>query len=161
MSKQWAKICKGKDITGQFPVLTNGQAISLQGRDLKLLIKDSNGNVYEPAFSILNGINVKFTFPGASQRFLGIHSVRLWENAEKPGQRMYDINNAFELVRTTEEEGISSNDVMPDAMAKGFYDVTINIDAHGASYAEPVIDGTALVFSEDCVEVNDGALIIR
>ena len=37
---------------------------------------------------------------------LGVHGITLWENKDEEGQTAVDISQAFELVRTTEEEDL-------------------------------------------------------
>lgn len=103
IEKEWAKVCMGKDIHITFPVTTNGADTSLEGRDLKVVLKDSSGRVYHPTFEI-DGNKISFWFYGKDHKHLGVHSIRLWENFGKVGQCPLDFTHAFELVATTDEE---------------------------------------------------------
>lgn len=103
------KIRIGKDIVFKWTILTNGENISLENRDLTLLCVDPIGNV-KPLTPVIetntNGINnvLSFKFPGVNQKQLGVYGLTLWENKGKDNQNVIDYINAFELVPFTQLE---------------------------------------------------------
>lgn len=53
-----------------------------------------------------DGNTIIFKFRGTEHTMLGVHGITLWENKDEEGQTAVDISQAFELVRTTEEEDL-------------------------------------------------------
>nr|DAW20820.1 MAG TPA: hypothetical protein [Caudoviricetes sp.] len=99
------KIRKGKDIVFRWSILTNGNALPLQGRDLTLEIVNPYGRRTALAYQT-DGNTIVFKFRGTEHTMLGVHGITLWENKDEEGQTAVDISKAFELVRTTEEEDL-------------------------------------------------------
>lgn len=98
------KIRIGKDIAISWQILTNGEVVSLEGRDLTLQLVDPLNRKIQIAFTVdVNKLETKVQ--GTTQKFLGKYSMTLWENYGKPGQTAVDACNAFELVKTTCMEG--------------------------------------------------------
>ena len=97
------KIRKGKDISVRWPILTNGEPLSLDGRDLTLFIKSQYNVAKQLDFSTEDNI-VVFTFAGTEQQMLGTYKLTLWENYGKAGQTAVDCCDAFTLVPCTCEE---------------------------------------------------------
>ena len=97
------KIRKGKDISVRWPILTNGEPLSLDGRDLTLFIKSQYNVAKELDFATEDNV-VAFTFAGTEQQMLGNYSLTLWENYGKAGQTAVDCCDAFTLVPCTCEE---------------------------------------------------------
>lgn len=64
------KIRIGKDIVLRWTILTNGEAIPLDGRNLKLFIIDCIGNKTEMDFTV-SGNQVESIFKGIEQKELG------------------------------------------------------------------------------------------
>lgn len=104
----WQRICKGKDIRLSIPIEIDELNGSLSDKDLTIELLDDFGMKFRPEFET-NGNVISFRFLGIEQKHLGLHHCRLWLNKDKEGQSMLDINKVFELVRTTEEENITSS----------------------------------------------------
>lgn len=98
------KIRIGKDIAISWRILTNEEAISLEGRDLTLHLVDPLNRKMQIPFTV-EDVLVEAKVQGTTQKFLGKYSLTLWENYGKPGQTAVDACNAFELVKTTCMEG--------------------------------------------------------
>ena len=94
----------GNDINISLRVLTAGEWRPLEGRNLRLVLRDPKGGEMEVDFSIV-GDTVSFVYPGRKQRHIGRYSVELWENEGEPRQAVADVNGAFELVRWSDEQG--------------------------------------------------------
>ena len=94
----------GKDISVRWAILTNGQPISLEGRDLKLVLTNPLKRTTEPDFTV-SGNEVSATIQGTEQKYLGSYSLTLWENYGKQRQTAIDACEAFRLVATTCQEG--------------------------------------------------------
>lgn len=94
----------GKDIHCVWTITTNGEAVSLEGRDLKVVISTpTNIKKFEPTFECKDNI-VEFDFFGKDHYAHGVHNVTLWENYGQIGQTAVDKMNAFELVPNTDLE---------------------------------------------------------
>ena len=102
-ASQMRKIRKGKDISVRWPILTNGEPLSLDGRDLTLFIKSQYNVAKELDFTTEDNV-VVFTFAGTEQQMLGTYKLTLWENYGKAGQTAVDYCDAFTLVPCTCEE---------------------------------------------------------
>lgn len=102
------KIRKGKDILFNWSILTNGLPIPLLGRDLKVEIVDPYGSRINIPYESEGNVLI-FKYLGIEHRRTGVHGITLWENWNKEGQSAVDISQAFELVRTTEEEDFMSD----------------------------------------------------
>lgn len=70
------KIRKGKDISVRWPILTNGEPLSLDGRDLTLFIKSQYNVAKQLDFSTEDNV-VVFTFAGTEQQMLGTYKLTL------------------------------------------------------------------------------------
>lgn len=92
-----------KDIKMTWPILTNGEAISLAGRDLKLIIIDPKGGETELPFTFEGNI-LTTTFYGKDHKYCGTHGLTLWENYGKIGMTAVDKTKAVRLVANTELE---------------------------------------------------------
>lgn len=97
------KIRIGKDIAIRWSIKTNGQTVSLAGRDLKLEIIDYYNKSMNIPFSIEGNV-LLFVFYGKEQKKLGVYKLTLWENFGKVGQTVVDACEAFELVPCTCQE---------------------------------------------------------
>ena len=93
----------GKDIAMTWTVTTNGEAISLEGRDLKLIMTEPKGSTIELPFTT-SGNTVSMTYFGTAQKNCGTYSLTLWENYGKSGQTAVDKTKAFRLVPNTDLE---------------------------------------------------------
>lgn len=94
----------GKDIEIHWPILTNGEEVALEGRDLKLFVHlPSHMDI--PVDFTTEGNTAIFIITGAMQKSIGMYRLTMWENLQKSGQTAVDYCNAFELVPTTCMEG--------------------------------------------------------
>lgn len=94
----------GKDIEIHWPILTNGQQVALEGRDLRLFVHlPSHMDI--PVDFTTEGNTAIFTISGAMQKSIGVYRLTMWENLQKRGQTAVDYCKAFELVPTTILEG--------------------------------------------------------
>lgn len=97
------RIRKGKDILVQIHLLTNGEQVSLEGRDIKVILVTPLRSRMEMQFLVESNI-VQFRFKGTEQRMLGKYIVTVWENYGKEGQTAVDFW-VFHLVPDTFSEG--------------------------------------------------------
>ena len=94
----------GKDIEIHWPILTNGEPVALEGRDLKLFVHlPSHMDI--PIDFTTEGNTAIFIISGAMQKSIGVYRLTMWENLQKRGQTAVDYCKAFELVPTTILEG--------------------------------------------------------
>lgn len=90
----------GKDIEIHWPILTNGQQVALEGRDLRLFVHlPSHMDI--PVDFTTEGNTAIFTISGTMQKSIGVYRLTMWENLQKRGQTAVDYCKAFELVPTT------------------------------------------------------------
>lgn len=95
----------GKDVRVSWPVLTNGEAQSLSGRKLLLVLVGPGTERYEMPFQTEGNV-VKFTFFGKDQKKAGLYTVVLIENYGEEGQSVVD-QDAFVLVPRTSMENVT------------------------------------------------------
>lgn len=93
----------GKDIQMEWTILTNGEPLSLEGRDIFVQLIDPRGKVREMEFEV-SGNTLSFSYPGTEQKYTGIYRLTVWENHGKARQTVYDNTKAFRLVPTTDLE---------------------------------------------------------
>lgn len=96
----------GKDFTVEWPILTNGDAVPLAGRDLRLELHAPKKRVIEMPFET-DGISIIVRMKPVYQDALGTHRFTLWENYGKDGQTVVDSCDAFQLVDSTHKESSS------------------------------------------------------
>jgi hypothetical protein len=94
----------GKDIEVRWPILTNGQEIALEGRDLTLFARLPTWAEVRVNFTAEGNVAI-FIIPGKEQTTTGTYSFTMWENYGKAGQTAVDYCQAFQLVDTTCMEG--------------------------------------------------------
>lgn len=85
-------------------IKTNGEFVSLNGRDLTLIMTDPKGGKTEMQMAVVDDYNVETHYYGKDHKHLGIYMLTLWENYGKIGQTALDRKNAFRLVPTTDLE---------------------------------------------------------
>lgn len=100
------KIRIGKDFTIEWAILTNGDPISLDGRDLRLEMHTPSRKSIIIPFTT-SGIDINVRISPDLQTSLGKYYFTLWENYGKDGQTMVDSCDAFQLVDNTNKEGKS------------------------------------------------------
>lgn len=91
------KIRIGKDIIVQWAILTNNEPISLEGRDLKLILTTPLNKKITLEFTVSGNI-ITSKYKGVDQKILGIYNLTLWENYGKDNQSVLDYCSAFTLV---------------------------------------------------------------
>lgn len=96
-----------KDLKIQWKVLTNKEALPLEGRDLTFEIVNRFERVSFP-YSV-EGNLLTADFPGTAHKSLGDYWVTLWENKGKEGQTLVDSCAGFTLVSTTCMEDDNDN----------------------------------------------------
>lgn len=100
----------GKDLLVRWPIITNGEPASLEGRDIRLeLVPPSCERVVIP-YTIAGNIVVVRISPEL-QHSIGRYSLTLWENYGEEGQTVVDSCCAFVLVSNSSAE---SDGVDPD-----------------------------------------------
>ena len=100
LERNMKRIRIGKDIEIHWPILTNGEQVALEGRDLKLFVHlPSHMDI--PVDFTTEGNTAIFTISGAMQKSIGVYRLTMWENLQKRGQTAVDYCKAFELVPTT------------------------------------------------------------
>lgn len=85
-------------------IKTNDEFVSLNGRDLTLIMTDPKGGTMQMPFTVVEDYNVETHFYGKDHKHLGNYMLTLWENYGKIGQTALDRKNAFRLVPTTDLE---------------------------------------------------------
>lgn len=101
-NKEIVKKRIGKDLAFKWAITTNGESLPLEGRDLKLELRDRNDVKQELPFEVDNDC-IMFCFRGRQQKTLGKYIFTLWENYGKNGQTAVD-NIALELVQYSWQE---------------------------------------------------------
>ena len=109
----------GKDICIRWDITTDGAAIPLEGRDLRVEIKSPFRVVSNIPFRV-DGNTIIITYYGKEQKWVGEYSVTLWENKGKQGQNVVDAIKAFELVKTSpEEDDFENGDIQVESIDLG------------------------------------------
>ena len=85
-------------------IKTNGEFVSLNGRDLKLIMTDPKGGQIEMPLTVVDDYNIESHFYGKDHKHLGNYKLTLWENHGNIGQTALDRTMAFRLVPSTELE---------------------------------------------------------
>lgn len=91
-------------------ILTDGEAVSLEGRDLTLVLIHPRGNKEEMEFAAVNNV-VTFSWQGKDQKELGRYGIILYENYGKPNQLRVDIHKFLELIPWSDREAGSYADL--------------------------------------------------
>lgn len=112
------KIRIGKDIAIRWTLLTNSENISLEGRDLSLVLTTPLRQKINLSFES-DGNTLTARFSGVQQKTLGVYTLTLWENFGKDGQTAVDVCQAFELVPYTCMEGGDPNNIETETVDLG------------------------------------------
>lgn len=100
------KIRIEKDITVRWSgILTNGEPVSLEGRDLKLYLVNPLGSSKEVTDFNVTDNNIQFLFRASEQKNMGIYKLKIYENYSQQGQTVLDQCEGFCLVSSTCQEG--------------------------------------------------------
>lgn len=105
----------GKDIEIRWPILTNGEQVALEGRDLHLVLHLPSCMEIPVQFEPQGNVAV-FTISGNMQKQMGVYRLTMWENKDKSGQTAVDYCDAFELVPTTCMEGGNDNNLTTETV---------------------------------------------
>ncbi|MCI6619634.1 MAG: hypothetical protein MSD82_12365 [Prevotella sp.] len=108
------KIRINNDITVKWRVTTNGEAVSLEGRQLQLTVSNMYRRRLIEEFDVSGNI-VTFVYPGADQRECGVYTAILQDTTE--GMRTVDKVQAFELVRhSIDQSGADDSNITTEAV---------------------------------------------
>ena len=102
------KVRIGNDINVRWEVKTDGQAVSLEGKALKLYVRSAYRKEEITTFTV-EGCVVNFTYPASMQRMTGARAVILVDATEGAPRRTVCADQAFTLVAHSCEE--SDDDV--------------------------------------------------
>lgn len=97
------KVRIGNDINVRWEVKTDGQAVSLEGKALKLYVRSAYRKEEITTFTV-EGCVVSFTYPASMQRMTGARAVILEDATEGAPRRTVCADQAFTLVAHTCEE---------------------------------------------------------
>ena len=101
----------GTTIPIQFEVLTYGEPLPLDGREISVFLVDPLGSSTSVDFTVTDGNVVSFTCQGKVQQELGTYRVEVYENKDQDGQKVFDMD-VFTLVHRSkyESDPVLSND---------------------------------------------------
>lgn len=102
------KVRIGNDINVRWEVKTDGQAVSLEGKALKLYVRSAYRKEEITTFAV-EGCVVSFVYPASMQRMTGARAVILEDATEGAPRRTVCADQAFTLVAHSCEE--SDDDV--------------------------------------------------
>ena len=97
------KVRIGNDINVRWEVKTDGQAVSLEGKALKLYVRSAYKKEEITTFTV-EGCVVSFTYPASMQRMTGARAVILEDATEGAPRRTVCADQAFTLVAHSCEE---------------------------------------------------------
>lgn len=97
------KIRIGNDIQVSWEVRTGGEALSLEGRTLRVWVRSAYSRQEIESFSV-EGCVVTFTYPAQMQRTTGARAVVLEDATEGSARRTLCADEAFTLVAHSSEE---------------------------------------------------------
>lgn len=97
------KVRIGNDINVRWEVKTDGQAVSLEGKALKLYVRSAYRKEEITTFTV-EGCVVSFTYPASMQRMTGARAVILEDATEGAPRRTVCADQAFTLVAHSCEE---------------------------------------------------------
>lgn len=97
------KVRIGNTVMMRFRLTTNGESLPLDGRDIKVLLRDPRGVASALPYTIEDTCVVCARFEGAEQKTVGKHIIEVWENRGKASQAVIDFD-AIELVARSFQE---------------------------------------------------------
>ena len=126
----------GKDIRIKWTILTNGEPLSLEGRDLALeLVTAGIGRTM--TFEA-HGNSITTVFHGRDQQRLGKYTLTLYENLGKANASVLDSCEGFVLVSSTCQESGSASTVL-DVESIDLGSGTLEIGIQGPSAYEVAV----------------------
>lgn len=87
----------GNDLILSWPILTDGEAVSLEGKNLKLYI--NGGRIHKEVVPTIEGNILTFCFYGKDQHRLGTYELELVENEGQVNMQTLRYPAAFKLIR--------------------------------------------------------------
>lgn len=130
-----AKIRIKTDFIVRWGILTRGEAISLEGRDLRLEMNTPAHTSVEIPFSIEGNVLVIRVAPEV-QTQVGVYSFTLWENHAKAGQTPLDKCNAFCLVSKSCKADMEDDNIEVEPV--------LDLDTDDMSFAPISVGGGAI-----------------
>ncbi len=98
----------GNDIQVSWEVLTSGEAVSLEGRKLRLYVRNAYRRVEMKDLTV-GGNVVSFVFKASEQKTTGVYCIELIDETEGTGRSLC-ADAAFELVAHTHQEAETFSD---------------------------------------------------
>lgn len=98
------KIRIGKNVGIRWRITTNGEDVSLEGRNLTLFIRHPYMQQKQLDMRVINGNVVAAVFRGVEQHHIGVYTLTLYEDYGLDTQNITDRCDAFELVLCSCEE---------------------------------------------------------
>ncbi len=123
----------GKDLTIKLSVMTNGEAISLEGRNLRVeakheyLVKACQNLIFT-----VSGNQMTIKWYGKDHKHLGNYNIVIWENYNGTEQTAVDICQKIELVESTCLEGDTGNGLDVESIDLGVTDLAVGIKGSSA-----------------------------
>lgn len=125
------RITAGNDVPFRWAVKLQGQPFDLSGKDVKVYVINSRGEIPVARLSI-EGHEVSGVFEGRYQTRLGEHSLALRVNEGRPEMKTAAVANVFELVQWSADAGGSNEgDVI---VAPVLIESELSIGGGGSSY---------------------------
>lgn len=117
----------GNDLAIRWSILTNGEAKSLEGRDLTLTLWHPHGKRVLTDFTVRDN-TLTWVFPGRDQRYTGEYILTLSENRGEPGMATVDQQGFRLVARMFGTNGLSEPEELElttadMAVAAGMYDL--------------------------------------
>ena len=125
------KIRIHNDIDVRWAVTTNGENVSLEGRNLSLSIENMFGRKEITDYTVVGNV-VRFVFHGAEQRHTGLYVLVLQDITD--GMRTVDKVQAFELVRHTIDQNGADDSNITTETVELTSDIIIGYDGKSAYY---------------------------
>jgi len=131
----------GNEIQIRWPILTNGEEVSLDGRKLSLYLSDQWGNDRRVETFGTEGNVIVFTFFASEQYKTGVYSLTLFENEGVAHQTCCDYCFAFKLVEhscdiptdmSTNELPLDSADMVVGIHGLSAYEIAVNYGYEGS-----------------------------
>ena len=137
----------GKDIKVRWPILTNGQEIALEGRDLTLYARLPTYAKVRIDFTTEANV-ATFIIPGVEQKMTGVYSFTMWENYGKEAQTAVDCCNAFHLVETTCMEGGEDKGLNIETIELASSDIIIGVPGPKGGTPKITADEKGNIYSD-------------
>jgi hypothetical protein len=146
------KIRIGKDIHLKWTILTDGESIPLQGRNLTLELKSPSGKRTPLVFTIKDNY-LLFTWYGTEQKRVGDYILTLWENKGMVGQSAVDLVPALTLVEySTQEDDSISGDIQSE---------TLDLGTSSIEKSQSCINDLINAEEIDNIQLDDKLFVIR